>query len=208
MNPDTLPAVVEARAWEADTRSRAFLDATQILCGVEVLPLTLYRLGLLLAARNPFFCGGSPTEGSVAVFLWLVSPRFQVADEAARVAFIAELRASGALGDLSACVRQVGDYLDEMFLDAPGDGGGPGKAPVTSSEAVFVDIFADAYGWTTERTLHEPLPQVYQLLRRITLRRDPEAKFINRRSDKVRRECVRSHQAALAAADSSDPSPP
>lgn len=194
MNPDDIPGLAEARAWEASVRSQAFLDVPRAIRGVEVWPLTLYRQAVLVAGRNAFLCGGEVTPGATAVFLWVVSPEFRLGDADGRALFLARLRLSEALADLDACEREVGAFLDEMFLDSPGegDGGGKRRAPITSIEAVYVELFAEACGWDEATTMHMPLPKLYQVLRRVTARKDPEARFINRRSDKVRGDWQRS----------------
>ena len=170
------------------------------LCGVEVVPLTLQRLALLDAARNPFLFGGAITPEAVAQFLWVLAPDFRIGDTERRAVFVAALRASDALEDLPECARQIGEFLDEMMLDAPAaSGGGSARSAITSQEAVYCHLFGEAYGWDDAKTMNTPLPRLYQILRRITLSRDPEAKFINRRSDKVRGDWQRAQQAQGAA---------
>lgn len=202
MNPDEFPGALEARAWEASTRAEAFLDVPRTLLGVEVLPLTLHRLGLLTAARNALLCGGPVTLKQVTDFLWVLAPAFLVGSSEAYALFCRELGERGGVGDLPACAGEVGKFLDEMFLDAPAGGTDSLKVPVTCPEAVYVDLFADAYGWTAAETMHTPLPRLYQLLRRIVLRRDPKAIFINRHFDKVRGDWLRAATAAAQAANS------
>ncbi len=199
MNVADIPGLAEAKAWEASVRARAFLDVPYTVCGVEVLPLTLYRLALLDAAGSVFLYGGAVTPAAVALFLWIASPDFRAGDDGARALFIARLRTIDALADLAECSRQIGEFLEEMFLDSPAaSGGGKGSTPTTSQEAVYCEIFAESCGWSVEQTMHTALPKLYQVLRRITLRKDHEAKFINRRSDKVRGDFQRSLQAAAA----------
>lgn len=187
MNIDDIPGLAEARAWEASVRAQAFLDIPREIRGVEVLPLTLYRQGILIAGNNPFLCGGRMTPEAVAVFLWVLSPSFRVDDADGRALFIARLRELDVLSDVAACGREIRDFIEEMFLDLPGPGkrGRKTNAPITSTEAVYVELFGEACGWDARRTMHTPLPQLYQVLRQITLRKDPDAIFLNRRSDKV-----------------------
>ena len=189
LNPDNAPEVVAAREWEARARARAFLDLPYEIAGVEVSPLSLHRLGILEIGRNAFLCGGAVTPEAVTVFLWVLSPGFRIGDTDARAAFIARLREAGTLDDLPGCTREITEFLDEMFLDSPvAEIGGKSAKAVTSPEAVYGELFAEACGWSVEQTMHAPLPQLYQVLRRITLRKDPEARFFNRRSDRARRE--------------------
>lgn len=194
MNLDDISGYAEAVAWEASVRAEAFLDIPRNLLGCEVLPLTLHRMAVLTAAQSPFLCGGAPTVEAVAIFLWVVSPGFSISHPTARTVFLAGLRDSPELGDLPACVREIGAFVEEMFLDSPAGGGGKSGAPVTSSEAMYCDVFADAYGWTDAQTMNTPLPRLFQMLRRITLRDNPKAVFVNRRSDRVRGEWLRAQQ--------------
>ena len=207
MDLDTIPGVREAKAWEASKRTEAFLDAPRSLAGVEVVPLSLYRLAVLEAAGNAFVCGGAPSPEAVAVFLWVVSPGFSIQESPARGAFLWRLRESAEFADLAGCVRQIREFLEEMFMDSPMGqrGGGGGVSPVTSSEAVFVDLFGDAYGWTDTQTMHTPLPKLYQLLRRITLRRDPRAVFGNRRSGKLKNDWLEAQRAQAAVPSPENP---
>ena len=198
MDASDIPGVREALAWEAAVRARAFLDLPRFIRGVEVVPLTLFRQGILEIGGNAFLCGGAVTPEAVAVFLWVVSPDFRVGDVDGRAAFIARLRAGDALDDLPACREEIGAFLDEMYLDAPMGGGGSAKAAITSQEAVYVELFGEAQSWDEAETLHKPLPKLFQVLRRVTLRKDPEARFINRRSDRVRSDWQRAQQAAAA----------
>ena len=164
------------------------------------MPLTLYGAGLLTYAGNPFLCGGEPSIEAVAAFLWIVSPGFRLGDDGARTAFLVRLRELPVLVDLPACARKINDFVSEMYLDAPvGRAGGKSGSVITAPEAAYLHIFAKTYGWKRQEIIHEPLPVLHALLRRITLDNDPDAVFINRRSDKVRGDYQRSLQSGVAA---------
>ena len=200
MELEDIPGYAQAQAWEASTRSAAFLDVAHSVCGVGVLPLTLGKLGVLIAAQNPFLCGGVVTEKAVTDLLWTASPYFRLGDVDAYGAFCRTFADLPGFHDLAASRHEIEEFLDVMFLDAPAGRSGPPKVPVTSSEAVFVDLFAEEYGWSDEKIMGLALPKLYQLLRRITLRRDPKAIFINRAVDRVRGDHIRALQAVHAAA--------
>ena len=161
--------------------------------------MTLYRQAILAESGNAFLCGGEVTPQAVAVFLWAISPEFKVGADEPRALFIARLRETDALDDLAACEGDISDYLDEMFLDAPtpGSGGGKGRSPITCPEARYVHIFAKTYSWSDDKTIHTALPKLHQLLRQITLDADPQARFINRRSDRIRGDYQRSLPAPV-----------
>ena len=202
---DQIPGYADALAREEEARELAFLDVPQDLLGVAVVPLTLRRVRALTAAGSPFFGGGAPTAGDVAVFLWALSPEYQPADAEGRVRFTAELAASGVLADLAGAALAIGDFLDWTWNDAPCAGPSRGSVQsenLTSFEANYVDTIASVYHWSEAQILDCPLPRLFQYLRRIALRTDPKAKFASRYSLKVKGDWLRSLNAQPPASTS------
>ncbi len=201
-----IPGYAEALDWEARTREEAFLGHAPPIRGVPVRPLTLRRLLYLLQGQSVFLTGShqAPDAADVALFLWVCSPDFRADDPTAQAVFIAQLAAgehAGAVGNIVAACEEISEYLDASFGDSPAaqsDRREGGKMPITSFAAALVHPFAETYGWTVDAVLDTPLSVLYQMLRRITLSRDPKAVFISKRSMKVRGDWLRAQRARNA----------
>lgn len=208
--PGLQRAVRKAVALEESVRRQAFLPCVHRICGVDVRPFTPRHFMILDEAVSPFLGHpGSISAEHVAQLLWVVSPQFLTPTlpvtlrevRAARLAFAARIRKVR----YEAARRQLRDYLDHAFLDAP-RGGGDDERPLASTPAFLVDRFASAYHWPVEQLdargqpipgagiLDKPFAQLFQLSRLISLRTDPHFVAVNPLSDRVERECVRRHE--------------
>jgi hypothetical protein len=200
-----IPGYREAIAAEREARDYAFLELPREICGIDVAPFTLDHLVTRLAIGCPFLCEASVVDrpdpaGEIASFIWHVSVARQrslgnaFAEYRARNAFIRQV----ALVDTADAVVAIHEYLDWTFLDAPPGGGSRKRPPIASIAATLIDLFAGEYGWSRGQVMHCPLEQLYQLIREITVRKNPKAVLFNRRSDKVRGQYLNSLNAAAA----------
>jgi hypothetical protein len=137
-----------------------------------VRPLSLRMFTQLCAVRSPFLMGGSIRAEHVAQILWRISPSYSPTDKESRLAFLASI----AHLPFSGTVRAINRYLDLMLFDRPATSParGKGHGPDTSFAASIVHEMASAYGWSSETTMDVPLPQLFQLLRKIQRQHDPE----------------------------------
>jgi hypothetical protein len=181
--PGYRAALAKAAAREEAARDLAFIDCPLAVCGEPIAQLTLAHLVVLFAVRSPFFYGGVIGPEHVAQFLWILSPGYLPADRAARRAFNQRI---GRVIPFQKSRAEIDVYLDQVFLDRPGGGGVHGIA-ITSFVANFIDELAHEYGWTRQQIMAEPLAAIYQYLRRIERRHDPQAVFFNKFTDEVKR---------------------
>lgn len=170
--PGYKEAIAKAEAEAEALRDFAFTDLPANIAGLQVGQLTLRRLFRLMVDKSPFIVGGDYGPEHVSQFLWLVSLEYcgdaEVRDEFVKLVSITM--------PLEETVEAIFRYRDNALMDRP-----PGRKSITMSPtsfmAVFVHEFASAYGWTEERILDMPMARIYQLLRRITLERNPKAQF-------------------------------
>ena len=176
LNPAEIPGYTAAVLRERELRDLAFLNLPLPLCGIVVRQFTARHLILLGAMENAFVTRrGVPTITDVFQFLWVVSPEYGV-DPDQRGAFWKRLATKlNGTQPLPAIMK----YLDDAFYDAPLGTPTPQKL-FTSSVAGIVDTLASEYGWTDDLILEMPLARVFQYLRRIRQRTNPQAPMFNR----------------------------
>lgn len=172
---NTIPGYAEAQDSERVDRSLAFLGISERIAGVECAALTPHRVEFLRAFSNPFIVGGVAKTGHILQFIWLVNPDFQVGKEHQQ-----EFVEKCAALDLEQARKDIDQYLDRAFLDAPY---GASEIPYAAFAAHMIYSMAgEPFRWAKEQTLHTPLAIMYQLLKC-----DEKAHgrvVINRRSDK------------------------
>ena len=210
MNPlEAIPGLREAIERETEAREIDFLGAPELLCGIEVMPLSIRRLLRLQAVGSPFLYkvdGTPPPEqvGDVALFFWALSPNYE---RALRVRLWAEC-VSFEIGKfafnfirqrfvrrlrplkLGPAARACRDYVSRAFEDAPGGSEGRVSASYYGWPASYVGLLASEYGWTEDTILDLPLRRLFQHVRRLIQKHDPGAILFNP-SDKVRGEWLR-----------------
>lgn len=192
-------AYLAAIAKERDNRDFAFFDLPHTICGVDVVQMTLRQLMVRFAINCPFVNGRTPEAEDVAAFLWHLSPRFKFPTSAAdRSKFIQEIALTVPY---DRAVREIAEYIDITFMDAPAESGSGSKVPTASIAAVLIDIFATNYSWSRAEILDTPLAQLYQLLREIEQRRNPKAIIFNSLSGEIMGAFGRAlHEASVARA--------
>jgi hypothetical protein len=190
-----IPGLRDAIKRESRIRDTAFLDGLELVCGVEVAPLTLRRLIWLEQAHNGLVCPwkfesmDELLAHSVSL-LYFCTPNFNIPtspkfsfwktvwDGAAQYRFRQKI-----LGwwkpDL--IVSEVGGWVSDSMMDAPqGGGNSEVKAPSFASyPAYIVDKFAQAgLPFTYEEIMTMPLRRLWQHWR-ICVRRVDEATITN-----------------------------
>lgn len=195
-----IPGLREAIERETQKREFDFLGAPELLCGIEVMPLSIRRLLRLQAVGSPFlYTAATDVDPSdVAMFFWSLSPNYErammirqscelvsmslgsFAFDHIRQRFVRRLRKL-KLDESSAACRQ---FVADAFEDAPGSSGVDGPT-YYGWPAGYVGLLATEYGWTEDEILDLPLRRLWQHVRRLTLRHDGSATLFNP-SDKVR----------------------
>lgn len=205
----TVPGLREAIERETEDREFDFLDAPELLCGVEVMPLSIRRLLRLQAVNSPFLYKVETYDfpEDVAVFLWALSPNYEralrvrqwcemfsftlgrVVFGRIRLGFVRQLRKL-KLGDAAKACRH---YVTRAFEDSPGVSGVVGPN-YYGWPAGYVGMLVTEYGWSEASILDMPLRRVFQYVRRIILKHDSDAVMFNP-SDRLRGEWLKQQNA-------------
>jgi hypothetical protein len=161
---------------EAEIRDGAFLGVSGLVEGQRLRPFSLRHYLSLYLAGNQFVTGGLPTATDAAVFLWVVSGSTE--DQSVFAQSIADL-------DFDKVCRGILDFINEAFFDAPPATPGMVSASYYSLAASLVDTFGREYGWTIEQTMNAPLGVLFQLLKVMQRRTNPDVPLFNPISDKA-----------------------
>ncbi len=167
-------------------RSAAFLGVTELIGGVEVMPLTLEHLCRLQCVGSPFVSGGTPLPQDVVLFLWAVSPDYDPKSRWRRYWFCRSVRKL----NYAKAVEAINEYLNEAFEDAPAEQSLGFTAPYWSSYASIVALLAGEFGWTERAITQMPLKRIWQYVRIAKKRLNPQETFTNKHSERVRRLCL------------------
>lgn len=174
-DPTQIPGYTEARDKEQSNRDLAFLDMPIPLCGVIVRQFNLRHLLILCNCENGFVCGKPvPSPEEIVQFLWVVSTGYAMDAKALNKFAKARARLNYAQS-----IKDVQEYLDRAFQDAP-QGSGSRAKQYTADCAWLVEKLAFAYGWDDEAIMQKPLARLWQYNRILTKRDDPKALLFNR----------------------------
>lgn len=177
-----IPGLREAIQRETRIRDTAFLEGNEVVCGVEVVPLSLRRLIWLEQAKNGYVvpCRFDNDQELLAHALQIVyfcTPKFKLPTspklgfwrmfwEGARQArFFRKVLRSGSPTSI---VKEIDEWVSDSMMDAPSGGGTSEVPPVSyaSYPAYVVDRFAEAgLPFTYEQILDMPLRRLWQHLR-------------------------------------------
>lgn len=187
-----IPGLREAIKREAHVRDTAFLDGLELLCGVEVVPLSLRRLIWLEQAHNGFVVpwtwdDAAETYAHAIQFLYYMKPDFSP-PRSPMVTFWQSFLAgwkeqrfinSMRRKDRGAVVKEISSYLSASFMDAPSSGGEVQTSAYASYPSYIVDLFAEGgLTFTYDEIMDMPLARLWQHYR-ICSRRTREAKLTN-----------------------------
>jgi hypothetical protein len=174
---DTIPGYREAVEQENALREAAFLLEQDEIDGVQVRPITVRHMLTLHGMRSPFVAGGEVRPRDVVLFLWVVSP---VRGTTSLEAYSATFRKRNYVR-LCAAIRK---FVEDAFQDAPASTGNL-PVPFWSWAAGVVDRIAFAYHWSEAAILDMPLARLFQYIKILDKRDDPNRILFNP-SDKVR----------------------
>lgn len=177
---DEIPGYASAVAHERLNRNAAFLGLADRVCGIDVSPMTLRHYVCLESIGSPYVCGGDITSEDTLAAVWLISPDYDPKNNSARKAFCKRI----STYKVADAMREMNDYVSSAFEDAPASAGG-NTVQYYSTAASLVDLFAREYGWQLNEILDLPLAVLFQLVKAIIARTDPDAILFNP-SDKVR----------------------
>ena len=179
-----IPGYREAVKRENDIRDASFLDLTTSICGVEIRQMTPRDLLILDGIGNPLMYGGLPSPAELADFLWKLSPLYKENARLRRYLFGVTIRKMNFIAAVQACRR----YVDDTFQDSPASSGA--SAPYVSWCAHLVVNISTETGWSEAAILNTPLKRLFQYLKAIRRRDNPQAPMHNP-SDKIRGDYIR-----------------
>lgn len=199
-----IPGYAEAVRRESRLRDTAFLGGLEIVCGVEVCPLSLRRLIWLEHARNGFVvpCRFDNEEEALAHALQVVyfcTPAFKIPDSP-KFSFWktfmdgmrqnAFFRKTLRAGTPEAIVKEIETWMGDAFMDSPAGNVSDVQPPSYASyPAYIVDKFAEAgLPFTYEENLDMPLRRLWQHWR-VAMRRVHDLAISNP-SDDIRANYV------------------
>jgi hypothetical protein len=172
-----IPGYREAVKREAQVRDTAFLDGLEVVCGVEVVPLSLRRLIWLEQAHNGFVVpwiweGDAEIFAHAVQFLYFLRPDYsppKSAKESFWQSFKSGLKEQlfinrMARGDRNEILKELNAWIKDAFMDAPNTGsGGVMSAPYASYPAHILDLFAEAgLTLTYNEIMDMPLSRLWQ----------------------------------------------
>lgn len=171
---EPIPNHAEAVKRETDVRDAAFLEITTLICGVEIRQMEPRDFLILSGIDSPFLNGGMPVSADVVKFLWFLSPDYKHGDAEASKRFASAVRKQNGLELL----RDIYRYISDTFQDAPGgkSDSGPNYAGWC---AYLIDAIASEYGWPWQTIMRTPFKILYQQVKCIRRRRDPDAIMFN-----------------------------
>lgn len=172
-----IPGYADACRKEARVRDTAFLDGLEIVCGVEVYPLSLRRLIWLEMARNGFVvpCRFDDEQEMLAhavQLLYFCSPSFKV-PKSPKVTlwgtflngfkqhrFMHKVLSSGSAHDI---IMEVKEWQDENFMDAPTGSNEVTSASYVAYPAMLIDALASAgHSFSYDQVMDMPLRRIWQ----------------------------------------------
>jgi len=173
------PGFREAVERQSAIRDNAFLDAELPvnICGITIRHMIARDYLILDALGSPFIVGGRfPADFDAVEFLW----HLQVRQPFSQLWFSYRC---GKKFVGKPVLEQIMDYVKDTFQDAPGGGRGGAVADV-GFLAAMVDTLASEYGWDESKVAGPPgvaipLRRLFQYMKRIRLRTDPNAISFN-----------------------------
>ena len=171
-----IPGFREAVKREAHVRDTAFLDGLELVCGVEVVPLSLRRLIWLEQAHNGFvvpwrFDDDGEMFAHAVQFLFFMRPDYsppKSAKESFWQSFCSGMKEQLFINRMARSNRdemlgELSEWIKSAFMDAPNAGGSVRTAPYASYPALVVDLFAEAgLPFTYTEIMDMPLARLWQ----------------------------------------------
>lgn len=179
------PGYAEAVKAENDIRDAAFLNLPANICGIKIRQMTPRDLLILEGIGNGVLIKEFSAV-DVGIFLWLMSVDY------APGAWFRRWLVANHMKHVkpSEAIRALTAYIDSTFQDSPSGKRGRGEVPFAGWCAYYIDWFGGEYGWTADQVLGTNLKVLYQLIKCIKRRHDPECILFNP-SDRIKSEALR-----------------
>ena len=194
-------ALSSARQHQLITRENSLLNLTYDLCGVTVRTMTIRDYVLLERIGCPFLSRLEPDMESIAMFLWVLSEQFQKWADAAGwrglvptfqpvAAFVHARKIRRKFGKSipetsEAVVVKAFEYIDTMFFDSP-PALGNGQESCLSYLTGWFDAIQSEYKFSSEQVWSMGLPELFQRLNAIHLRKSSHVPQFNKGTDSIK----------------------
>lgn len=214
------PGYAEAVERERLIRDSAFLELSEDIAGFEVRPMTLRHYLVLRLAGSPFIredFQGDVTPEHVAVFLWLLSPKWTVENSRHKRRLLRRCRrfcqpslpwfptqrtiarwggrSTAANERLAAAVKAIRGFVSETMLDRPPSAKGYSASYYSDVCFWWGFLGRSGYPMTRDQCLDTPLKILFQCLRETT---EAEGGALSNRSDGKKAEYLQRLNAELA----------
>lgn len=162
----------EEQAAEEARREQAFLDIPTDVCGEPLRLMTPQDLLILNGINSPFVCPREEQAVDVPIFLWVLHAANDGAktwrNRRRRDAMIKRV----AVRSFASCIKEITDYVDGIFLDAPAGGGSDTeRRPLGACFlAPLIVSLAVETGWAQKEIMGTPLPRLFQYRKAIRAR--------------------------------------
>ncbi len=173
-----IPGLREAVQKERALRDSAFLGGLEIVCGIEVNPLSLRTLILLDQAWNGFvvptrFDDEAEMLAHAVQVLYFASPEFRLPKSPVQSfwqRWMAAIRQQRFLWRVirgktaQAVIKEIEDWINDAMMDCPsGSASGPQAPSYASFPAYIIDRFAEAgLTFTESEIMAMPLRRLWQ----------------------------------------------
>ena len=118
--------------------------------------MTIRHFFILDGIQSPYLTNTQPTPEDMAIFLWVLSPRYQP-NEAAREKFCEDIYSV----NIQQATKDIERYLIATFQDAETDAADHKK--YANYITYLVDLFGREYGWQPDAIMEMPMRQLYQI---------------------------------------------
>ena len=156
MKPELPAAIKQAIAESESNQAEAWLNFNTTIAGIEVTQMTIKQFFMLDGIESPYLNQGSPTPPALALFLWILSPKYNPTKEA-REKFCEEIFTL----QIEQATKDIQKYLIATFQDAEADGKDDKR--YANYLTYLIDLFGREYGWRPAEVMQMPMRQLYQL---------------------------------------------
>lgn len=188
--PGLQEVMVEARNKQFKTRENGWLGLSHDVCGFKIRTMTVLDYVLLERSGSPFIHRAEPTMSELALFLWILSEKFDSGKSQKIAAFIHGMKVRRKLGknipeSSEPAVKKCFEYISEMFFDAPASIGSGSESCLTYLAGWF-DTLQSEYNCPEESIWRMGIPRLFQSLKAISHRRNPSQPSFNQKTDSVK----------------------
>lgn len=200
---EQIPGYREAVEKEREQRESSFTCLNEFLCGIEVLPLSVWHMVILSAVKSPFIFGREASITKAEQFLWIVSPQYRAAISLnnrlspwlPKIASYILARKKKQFAKITRCIQMadadiilaVETFVMNAFRDCAGGDSNSFNPSYYCAPAAIIAELTSALHFSRDQILALPIKEVFQYQRWLRGQRDPKSLFLLiNESDKVR----------------------